>query len=83
MLDSLIRTTVTLIVGVLLGQALKVGLNLDEGAVTSIVTVVVTTVYYAAARWLEQQWPLAGRILLGAGVVDTQPVYRAPQSSAD
>ena len=79
MLDSMIRTVVPLIVGVLLGQAARVGLDLPEGAVTEVVTVVVTTAYYGLARALERKWPAVGRWLLGAGVPVGQPRYTVPR----
>ncbi len=72
---SIIRTLVPVIVGVILAQALKIGLNLPEGAVTDIVTVVLTTGYYALARLIEQRWPWLGRILLSFGLTDKQPTY--------
>lgn len=64
MLASILRTVVPVIVGVLLGWAAKVGLNLPGGAVTEIVTVVLTAAYYALGRWVEQTWPGVGRFLL-------------------
>ena len=48
MLASIIRTAVPVIAGVLLGWAAKIGLDLPSGAVTEIVTAVLTTAYYAA-----------------------------------
>lgn len=64
MLPSIIRTVVPVVVGVVLGQAAKIGLNLDEGAVTELVTVAITTAYYAIIRVLETRWPGLG-VLLG------------------
>jgi len=75
MLASIIRTVVPVIVGVLLGWAAKVGLNLPEGAVTQVVTVVITGAYYALGRWLEQRWPAVGRWWLAAGLTKKQPDY--------
>ncbi|MGW5259707.1 hypothetical protein ACWEQG_01950 [Microbispora sp. NPDC004025] len=75
MLASIIRTVVPVIVGVLLGWAAKVGLDLPEGPVTELVTVAITGVYYAVGRWLEQRWPAAGRWLLAAGLTCKQPDY--------
>ena len=72
---SIIRTIVPIIVGALLGWALKVGLDLPSGAVSQIVTVVVTAAYYAIARLLEQKWPEVGRWLLAAGLTARKPVY--------
>lgn len=75
MLASIIRTIVPVIVGVLLGWAAKVGLDLPEGPVTELVTVAITGVYYAIGRWLEQRWPAVGRWLLAAGLTKKQPDY--------
>ena len=75
MLDSIVRTFVPVLVGMLLGVAAKVGLGLPSGAVADIVTVVITTGYYALARIIEKQWPAAGQILLSAGLSKRSPVY--------
>jgi hypothetical protein len=75
MYDSVIRTVVPVIVGVLLGQAARIGLDLPAGAVTEVVTVVVTGAYYAVARLVEQRWPALGRVLLSAGLSRRVPVY--------
>lgn len=75
MLSSIIRTAVPVIAGVLLGWAAKIGLDLPGDAVTEIVTVVLTTAYYAAARFIEQTWPRLGNGLLSLGLVRRTPVY--------
>ena len=75
MLDSIIRTCVPVIAGVLLGWAAKAGLDLPSGATTEIVTVVLTTAYYAAARFIEQTWPNLGNVLLSLGLARRTPVY--------
>ena len=56
---SLMRTLVPLVAGLLLGQAAKVGLDLDDATVTASVTAGLTAAYYALWRALED---LAGRI---------------------
>lgn len=76
MLASIIRTLVPVVVGVLLGWAAKVGFDLPAGAVTEVVTVVLTTAYYAISRLIEEQWPGLGRILLSLGFTAKQPTYR-------
>lgn len=78
MYDSVIRTVVPVIVGVLLGQAARIGLDLPAGAVTEVVTVVVTGAYYAVARLVEQRWPALGRVLLSAGLSRRTPMYVPP-----
>lgn len=72
---SVIRTVVPIIVGVLLGWAAKIGLNLPEGAAAEIVTVAVSAGYYALARVLEQQWPTIGRWALSLGFDLGRPWY--------
>lgn len=76
MLASILRTVVPVIVGVLLGWAAKVGLDLPSGAVTDIVTVVLTAAYYALGRWVEQTWPNLGRFLLSLSLTrSVRPRY--------
>lgn len=77
MYASIVRTVVPVIVGILVAQAARVGLDLPESAVTEIVTVVVTAVYYAASRFVEEYVsPLTGRLLLSAGLSGERPEYR-------
>ncbi|GII84613.1 hypothetical protein Ssi03_26030 [Sphaerisporangium siamense] len=80
MLASILRTVVPVIVGVLLGQALKIGLTLPEGAVTEVVTVVVTTAYYTLARLVEKWQPALGSFLLSLGLTSKKPVYTNAQN---
>jgi hypothetical protein len=75
MLASIIRTICPVIVGVLLGWAARVGLDLPEGPVEELVTVVTTFVYYSVARWIEERWPAVGRWLLSAGLTKKRPDY--------
>ncbi|MFI6516861.1 hypothetical protein ACIBF1_14970 [Spirillospora sp. NPDC050679] len=82
MLDSLIRTVVPLVVGVLLAQAAKIGFDLPEGAVTEVAAAVVTAAYYLAARLVERRSARAGRVLLGLGLARRTPVYRDPRGGA-
>ena len=81
MFASIVRTVVPMVVGVIVGQAACIGLDLDQAAVTSIVTVVAGYVYYHAARLLEQHYPAAGRVLLALGLTGKVPVY-PPRPSA-
>lgn len=83
MLDSVLRTVVPVIAGVLLGQAARIGLDLPEGAVTQVVTVVATAAYYALARWIEQNRPGFGRVMLSLGLSSKQPLYVAADRAAD
>lgn len=76
MYASIVRTVVPLVVAVVLGQAARAGLDLDDQAVTSIVTVVVGYLYYQVVRLVEQRVPAVGRWLLALGLTSaTNPVY--------
>lgn len=73
---SIVRTLVPFLVAVVIGQAARVGLDLDEGAVTQIVTAVVFAAYYSGARWLEANVSdKVGRALLSLGTTRKQPTY--------
>lgn len=52
---SVIRTIVPLVVGLIVSGAARIGLGIDEGIVSQLVTVVVTTLYYACVRLLEER----------------------------
>ncbi|WP_433225631.1 hypothetical protein [Actinomadura formosensis] len=78
MFASVIRTVVPLIVGVIIGQAARAGMDLDPGAVTAIVTVVAGYAYYHAARLAEERVPAVGRWLLALGLTDKAPAYIDP-----
>ncbi|WP_242882566.1 hypothetical protein [Actinomadura litoris] len=75
MVPSFIRTLIPLIVGVLLGQAARIGLDLPSGATTEVVTATITFGYFAVVRSIETQWPMVGRWLLAAGLTGQSPVY--------
>lgn len=75
MLPSVIRTIVPVIAGVLIGWAARAGLDLPEGPLAEILTVVITGAYYGLGRWLEQRWPAVGRWWLAAGLTKRQPDY--------
>ncbi|TDB86267.1 hypothetical protein E1264_18400 [Actinomadura sp. KC216] len=78
MYTSIIRTVVPMVVALILGQAARIGLNLDEGAVTSIVTAVIGAAYYGLARLIEEHYPAAGRVLLSLGLTSKAPEYITP-----
>ena len=78
MYASIVRTVVPLIVAVVLGQAARIGLDLEEGAVTSIVTAVIGAAYYGLARLIEEHYPPAGRVLLALGLTGQSPEYYRP-----
>lgn len=76
MFASVVRTVVPLVVGVVVGQAARIGLDLDPGAVTSVVTVVVGWLYYQSARYLETHVsPRFGKFFLAFGLTGKAPVY--------
>lgn len=81
MLASVLRTVVPVIVGVILGQAARLGFDLPQGWVTEVVTVALTTGYYAAGRWVEQTYPGIGRLLLSAGLSKRAPTYLPAEGS--
>jgi len=70
---SIVRTIVPVIVGVVLGAAARRGFELDSGAITETVTVVITTAYYAVVRLLETRIAPAWGYLLGVAKVPTYP----------
>lgn len=83
MLASIIRTGVAKVVGALVGLALAVGVvvpvDMSEhliAVVTVAVVGVVELAYYVVGRAIEQRWPMAGRVLLSAGLTRQAPEYR-------
>lgn len=76
---SVIRTVVPVVAGVIITLAIKAGLSLSNSVVTGATTIVVTTIYYAVARWLEGHTaPIAreaGRLLLTVGLTSKKPTY--------
>lgn len=70
---SIVRTVVPVIVGTLLGAAAKHGFDFDNGSITEVVTVVITTAYYAVVRLLETRIAPAWGWLLGVAKVPTYP----------
>jgi hypothetical protein len=78
---SVIRTVVPLVVGLLLTQAAKhLGADIDEGLATDIVTVVVSSAYYALARLLEENASHWFGLLLGKRGA---PTYQAPAAPSE
>ncbi|KAB2384767.1 helix-turn-helix domain-containing protein [Actinomadura montaniterrae] len=75
MLPSILRTIVPMVVALILGQAARIGLGLDEGAVTTIVTAVIGFAYYGVIRLLEESFPSIGKWLLALGFTSKKPVY--------
>lgn len=77
MLDYLIRTLVPILVGFIVAQAARIGLDLDEAAVATLVGAVAAYGYALAARWLELRMP-AARVLLGLGIARRTARYDTP-----
>ncbi|MFC5187144.1 hypothetical protein [Actinomadura harenae] len=75
MRDYILRTTVPILVGVIVGQATRIGLDLPSGAVTEIVTPGIALGYATGARLVERVRPRLGRILLSLGLAASSPVY--------
>lgn len=71
LLTSLRRTLVPVVVGYLLAQAARAGLNIPADQLTGVIEALVTGGYYAVVRVAEQRWPALG-VLLGAS---KQPRY--------
>jgi len=69
---DLVRTIVPMIVGALVTLGARYGVDLDDAAVSSVVTAAVSALYYGIARALERRG--SSLPLLGARV---QPAYRA------
>lgn len=78
---ALVRTLVPMIVGALATWLLTtLGVALPMEPATEFVTLVLSGLYYTAARFLEAKWPGLGRILLGSS---KQPRYDASEDSPD
>lgn len=80
---SLIRTWTPIGVGAVLGWLATHGLSLDpetQAGLIAVLTAVVTAIYYAVIRKLEERWPAIGKLFLGLGAGKT-PVYADPASS--
>lgn len=73
--DSLVRTYVPWLVGVILGWLVALGVPLDPEVETALTLVIITAtsiIYYAAARWLETHVAPRFGVLLGS---TKQPDY--------
>lgn len=74
---GVIRTAVTALVGALVVWGARVGLGLDAGAITVLVTPLVTAAYWGLGRWVEQHVsPMLGSVLLSLGFTRKVPTYR-------
>jgi hypothetical protein len=76
-LPSILRTLVPLAVGYFAAWPVAKALGLTEDQVTSLITAVITAVYYLLVRALEQAWPQAGWLLGYAA----KPVYVPPSAN--
>jgi hypothetical protein len=72
---SYVRTLVPVAVGFVVSWAALVGVNVDPGtqtALISLLTSVITGLYYVVVRWAESRWPKVGW-LLGSPKTPTYP----------
>jgi len=84
MIESLIRTVIPFLVSVVIGQAARFGLGLDPGTTTQAVTGVVFVVYYALARWLEENGHgQVARLMLSLGATGKSPSYQEQPAPTD
>lgn len=74
MLPSIIRTVVPLIVGWLLSIPVVAGLGIDQSALETLFSTLISIVYYVVVRQIEKYYPKAG-ILLG---YPAAPSYTPP-----
>lgn len=70
---SIARTIVPVVVGTLLGAAAKHGFDFDNGSITEVVTVIITTLYYGIVRLLETHVAPAWGWLIGYAKVPAYP----------
>ena len=70
---DLIRTGVTLGVGVLAAWAAKAGLNINSAAAITAISAAVAGVYNGAITWLEVKFPWAGRFLGAKNPTPSKP----------
>jgi hypothetical protein len=82
MLDSVIRTVVSKILGALVGLALAVGVVVPADvsdklsvALTLAVAGLIELAYYVIGRLIEQRFPAAGKAVLSLGMAKGSPVY--------
>lgn len=73
---SLVRTLVPIIVGFVLAQAARAGLDIDESDLTNVVNAVVIGAYYSIVRFAETKVPGFGW-LIGYPI---QPSYTKPDA---
>jgi len=78
-LPSILRTGVPLLVGYFLAWPAARWFGLTEEQVTSLITIVISALYYLTVRLLEQVAPRFGWLLGYA----SKPVYVAPKLAAD
>ena len=60
---SIIRTVVPAVVGLLIVQLARIGVDIDSGALSAVISALLIGAYYFLARQLERRWPKAGWLL--------------------
>lgn len=71
---SVARTLTPILVGLILGVLGTEIVGVNEASLTPVVSGVITAIYYALVRALEQKWPKVG-VLLGW---PSAPTYSKP-----
>lgn len=64
-LTALQRTVVSFIIGFIIMQAARLGLNINDPAMVSALTVLIGGVWYAVFHYAETKWNVAWGWLLG------------------
>ncbi len=77
LLPSILRTLCPLAVGYFAAWPVAKALGLTDEQVTSLITAIITALYYLAVRGLEQFFPQVGWLLGYA----SKPVYVPPSGS--
>lgn len=73
--ESVIRTIVPVIVGLILTQLLRLGFDIDEASLTAVLNGLLISAYYVLVRWVGERYP-AAEWLLGS---PKTPAYDSEQ----
>ena len=74
-LKSMVRTLVPVVAGLIISGLARIGIEVSEPALITVIDGLVIGGYYALARWLEGRWTGFGW-LLG---LPSQPEYHVAQ----
>lgn len=78
---SVIRTTVPLLVGAVVGWLATRGVKVDASSIIPAVDAAIGAIYYAAVRAVEHRWPQAGWLLGAPGVPSYAPAGSGPAAA--